>query len=121
MSLLMDAIGRALERLAQAAEEDGGLKKPWMLSFTAETSGVFLEPTDIEMTPADDDAEPLLALEAGGTPQEVRVRFLVAWAAVPILSDHQERAVYAAYKDSLGVGTNEGGAGWSWQSWDEIE
>jgi hypothetical protein len=51
----------------------------------------------------------------------VRERFLAAWAGIPLLSDHHGRAVSAIYQDSLGMGSNEGGAGWIWQAWDDIE
>ncbi len=120
MSSFIQAIGRALDMLAEAAN-DTGFKKPWLLAFTAKESGIFVEAMDIEMTPADESAEPLLVLEAAGSPQEVRQRFLAAWATVPPLSDHHGRAVSAAYEDSVGVGSNEGGSGWSWQTWDQIE
>jgi hypothetical protein len=119
MSRLTEAVGQALDMLAAAEKE--GLKKPWVLSFTVGKTGVFVEAMDVEMTLADPTASPLLALEAVGTPQEVRDRFLAAWAAIPLLSDHHGRGVSAAYEDALGMGNNEGGAGWSWQSWDEIE
>ena len=120
MSLFTDSIGQALEMLAAAAAEPGW-KKPWVLSFTADETGVFVEATDIEMTSADESAKPLLVLEPGGSPAAVRERFLLAWAGLPSLSDPHGRPVSAVYQDSLGTGWNEGGAAWSWQRWDEID
>jgi hypothetical protein len=116
---LAESVGRALDLLAHAAAE-GGFKKPWVLSFSVQPEGVFVEAMDIELTLADESAKPLLALAAVGSPPEVRERFLAAWAAIPSLSDHEGRLVNVIYEDSLGTGCC-GDAGWSWQSWDEID
>ncbi|HEX2872012.1 MAG TPA: hypothetical protein VHP33_12165 [Polyangiaceae bacterium] len=116
MSLFTEAIGRALDQLAAAVERDS-LKKPWLLSFNATPAGVFLKAMDVELTSADESAEPIRALEAESSVEELRARFIAAWALMPVLSDHEGRPVSAAYEDSLGVGSNEASAGWSWTAW----
>lgn len=114
--MFTEAIGRALDQLAAAVERDS-LKKPWLLSFNATPAGVFLKAMDVELTSADESAEPIRALEAESSVEELRARFIAAWALMPVLSDHEGRPVSAAYEDSLGVGSNEASAGWSWTAW----